>query len=129
MFINKNADTQPAQYTASQQKEVTRLLEKEVFKAVTSKDVPSNARIFNSCFVNEIKNLGIDKAYEKSRLVVQVYNDQKKELILTQLSVIQRVSQRLIICPAAIFQGNDNIKLYLQDVTQAYVQSTSNLNC
>ena len=75
MFINKNVDVQPAQYTASRQKEVTKLLEKEVFKAITSEDVPSNARIFNSCFVDKIKNPDIDKTYEKRRLVVQVYND------------------------------------------------------
>lgn len=41
-FINKNADTQLAQYIASQQKEVSRLLEKEVFKGVISEDDLSN---------------------------------------------------------------------------------------
>ncbi len=40
---------------------------------------------------------------------------------------IQRVSQRLIACLAAILQNNTT-KLYLRDVTQAYVQSTSDLN-
>ena len=80
---------QPAQYTVSRQKEVTRLLEKEVFKVITFKDVPSNTRIFNSHFVDKIKNLGTDKAYEKSRLVVQAYNDQEKDLVLTQSPTIQ----------------------------------------
>ena len=117
VFINKNANVQPAQYTASRQKEVTGLLEKGVFKAVNSEDFPSNARIFNSRYVDKIKNPGTDKAYEKSRLVVQAYNDQKKDLVLTQSPTIQRISQRLIVCLAAMFQDNDNIKLYLQDVT------------
>ena len=128
VFINKNSDAHPAQYTASRQKEITGLLEKGVFKVVTSKDVPSNARIFNSRFVDEVKNAGTDKAYEKSRLVVQAYNDQEKDLVLTQSPTIQRVSQRLIVCLAAMLQDNNNIKLYLRDITQAYVQSTSELN-
>ena len=128
VFINKNSDAHPAQYTASRQKEITGLLEKGVFKVVTSKDVPSNARIFNSRFVDEVKNAGTDKAYEKSRLVVQAYNDQEKDLVLTQSPTIQRVSQRLIVCLAAMLQDNNNMKLYLRDITQAYVQSTSKLN-
>ena len=127
VFID-NADAPPAQYTASRQKEINGLLEKSVFKVVTGGDIPSNARIFNSRFVDEVKHAGTDKAYEKSRLVVQAYNDQEKDLVLTQSPTIQRVSQRLIVCLAAMFQDNNNIKLYLRDVTQAYVQSTSNLN-
>jgi hypothetical protein len=67
--------------------------------------------------MDEIKNLGTDKAFEKSRLVVQAYNNQGKELVLTQSLIIQRVSQRLILCIAAIGLHN----LYLQDISQAYV--------
>ena len=121
VFINKNADDKLAQYTVSRQKEVAGLLEKGVFKIITTNDIPSNAQIFNSRFVDKIKNLGTDKAYEKSLLVIQAYNDQEKDLILTQSSTIQRVSQRLIVCLTAIFKDNNNIKLYLQDVMQASV--------
>ena len=70
VFINKNSDVYPAQYTTSRQKEIMEILEKGVFKVVTSKDVLSNARILNSRFVDEVKNVGTDKAYEKSWLVV-----------------------------------------------------------
>ena len=78
-------------------------------------------------FVDEIKHPGTDLAYEKSRLVVQAYNDLNKDLVLTQSPTIQRVSQRLIICMAATLR-NEGIELYLRDITQAYVQSTSDLN-
>ena len=115
------------QFTSSRQKEVAGLLEKGVFKLVNSEDVPDDARVFNSRFVDEIKNPGTDKAFEKSRLVVQAYNDLNKDLVLTQSPTIQRVSQRLIICLTATFQ-NESTKLYLRDVTQAYVQSNSELN-
>lgn len=82
VLINKNTDTGPVQYTESRQKEIVGQLEKSVFRVVTTADIPTNAEIFNSRFVNEIKNAGIDKAYEKNRLLIQAYNDQKKDLIL-----------------------------------------------
>ena len=116
VFINKNSDAHPAQYIVSRQKEITGLLEKGVFKVITSKDVPSNTQIFNSHFMDEVKNTSTDKAYEKSWLVVKAYNNQEKDLVLTQSPTIQRVNQCLIVCLAAMLQDNNNIKLYLQDI-------------
>ena len=77
--------------------------------------------------MDEIKNPGTDKAFEKSQLVVQAYNNQEKELVLTQSPTIQRVSQRLILCIATM-KLDDNTHLYLRDISQAYVQSATNLN-
>ena len=116
-----------SQFIASRQKKVVELLEKDVFKLVNLEDVSDDARVFNSRFVDEIKNSEIDKTFEKSRLMIQIYNDLNKNFVLTQFSTIQRVSQRLIICFVATFQ-NDFTKLYFCDVTQAYVQSNSKLN-
>ena len=87
-------------------------------------DIPQGIRLFNSRFVDEVKNTGTSKAFEKSQLIVQAYNDQGKELVLTQSPTIQRVSQRLILCIAAMGYH----KLYLRDISQAYVQSTTTLN-
>jgi hypothetical protein len=112
------------QYDASRQKELNGLLEKGVFEICDLGDVPQGVRLFNSRFVDEVKFPGTDKAFEKSRLVVQAYNDQEKELVLTQSPTIQRVSQRLILCIAA----TGHHELYLRDISQAYVQSTTNLN-
>ena len=120
--------THPNQFTASRQKEIKGLLEKGVFELVNPKDVPQGNRVFNSRFVDEIKNLGTDKAFEKSRLVVQAYDDPEKDLVLTQSPTIQRVSQRLILCIAAITQNDVNTHLYLRDISQAYVQSATRLN-
>ena len=52
-------------------------------------DVPQGARLFNSQFVDEVKNTGTDKAFKKLQLVVQAYNDLEKELVLTQSPTIQ----------------------------------------
>ena len=115
------------QFTTSRQKEIAGLLEMGVFEIVDRSKVPEGVRIFNSRFVDQVKNEGTDKAFEKSRIVVQAYNDEGKDLVLTQSPTIQRVSQRLIICLAAMLRDNDT-ELYLRDITQAYVQSKSTLN-
>jgi hypothetical protein len=73
-------------------------LERGVFVAVNQEDIPLEARIYGFRFVDKIKNQGTDKAFKKSRLVVQAYNDKDKEFVLTQSPTIQRSSQRLILC-------------------------------
>ena len=83
-------------------------------------------RLFNSRLVDEIKGKATNTLYKKSRLVIQVYNDKGKEEILTQSPTIQRVSQRLLLALAPSLKGK--AKLYLRDITQAYVQSTTTLN-
>jgi hypothetical protein len=86
--------------------------------------IPTAARIFNSRFVDGIKFTGTSKAYEKSCLVIQAYNDNDKRMVLTQSPTIQRVSQRLILCLAVSIYG---LEIYLRDISQAYTQSTTYL--
>ncbi len=114
-----------SQFAAFRQKEINDLIEKDVFQSVRIDDVSFDVRIFNSRFVNEIKHFDIDKAFEKSRFVVQTFNDQNKNLMLIQSSIIQRVSQRLIVCLIVVFS---NMNLYLRNITQTYVQSITSLN-
>jgi hypothetical protein len=114
-----------SQFAAFRQKEINDFIEKDVFQSVVKNDVSFDVRIFNSRFVDEIKHSDTDKAFEKSRLVVQTFNDQDKNLMLTQSSTIQRVSQRLIVCLIAVFS---KMNLYLKNITQTYVQSTTFLN-
>ena len=45
-------------------------------------------RLFNLQFIDKIKNKGTDKAFKKLQLIIQAYNDLKKELVLTQLLII-----------------------------------------
>jgi hypothetical protein len=100
-------------FIASRQKKITNLLKKEVFISINKKNVSTNVRIFSFRFVNEIKHSSIEKAFEKFKLMIQAFNDQNKILLLTQSSIIQQVSQRLIICLAATL----SMKLYLRDIT------------
>src|SRR5579871_5780926 len=115
-------------FTESRRKEIKRLLERGVFTIVNEADIPQDIRIFNSRFVDEIRNSGTNEAYEKSRLVVQAYDDQNKNMILTQSPTIQRVSQRIILAMAATLMNTRNLALYSRDITQAYVQSLTTLN-
>lgn len=57
-------------YTLLKQKEISGLLEKGVFQVVNPKDMPIGIQVFNSRFINVIKNASTDKAFKKSRLVV-----------------------------------------------------------
>ena len=71
-------------FTKSQHKEINSLLKKGVFEFINTADVPEKVGIFNSQFVDKIKNIGTDKAFKKSRLVTQAYNNYGKDLVLTQ---------------------------------------------
>ncbi len=111
-------------FQASRLKELNGLLEKGVFEIMETSDIPARARIFGSRFVDQVKNEGTEKAFEKSRLVVQAFNDSEKHGILTQAPTIQRASQRLII---ALSLAIPQLSLHLRDITQAYTQSRSEL--
>ncbi|KAF7174588.1 hypothetical protein CNMCM6106_009330 [Aspergillus hiratsukae] len=110
-------------FEQSQNKEIEGLIAKGVFDFVQY-DPPKHAgiRIFNSRLVNEIKGKATNTPFEKSRLVVQAYNDEGKEMILTQSPTIQRASQRVIIALAPSLSGK-KISLSIRDITQAYAQS------
>lgn len=57
------------QFAESRRKEILGLLNKKVFEPVHRKEAEGH-HIFGCRFVDEIKNNGLDNAYEKSRLVV-----------------------------------------------------------
>ena len=103
--------------------EANGLVERGVFKPVSIEEVPADMRIFNSRFVDEVRNEGSSDAYEKSRLVIQAYNDAGKVEVLTESPTIQRVSQRFILCLAVLLE----LGVYLRDMVQAYTQAKSNL--
>jgi hypothetical protein len=66
---------QEAPFTDSRRKEINGLLKKDVFAVVMEKDIPQGVCIFNLRFINKIKHPSTNKAFKKSRLVIQAYND------------------------------------------------------
>ena len=85
IYLQNDGNTQ---FSALRQKEVIGLLKKGVFKIIKLYDMLKGVRLFNLWFVNKIKNKGTNKAFKKSRLVIQAYNDLEKELVLIQLLTI-----------------------------------------
>ena len=113
-------------FVESQHKKINELLERDVFEIVNKSSVSDSVCIFNSRFIDKVKNPGTSQVFEKSRLVVQAYNDIKKSLILTQFLIIQCASQCLLLVIITILH-NDDIKLYLHNITQAYCQFITTL--
>lgn len=95
-FTNKYADTS---LFAFEKKDIQKLMKKDVFKIVNLdknimfEEVLSSTQVFNSSFVNNIKDPCTDKAYIKNRSVLYTYKNEKKNLILMHLSKILEVSQ------------------------------------
>ena len=69
-------------FEESNRQEVDSLIGRGVFKfELFEREIHGNTRIFKSRIVNEIKGKATDTPYEKSRLVIQGYNDEGKETI------------------------------------------------
>ncbi|KAF1934823.1 hypothetical protein EJ02DRAFT_460893, partial [Clathrospora elynae] len=102
------------------------LVGRGVFKfELYNEEAHGSIRIFKSRLVREVKGK-TTKPYEKSRLVIQGYQDHGKEAILTQSPTIQHCSQRVImaLAPALLQLG---MTIELCDITQAYPQAQTNL--
>ncbi|KAJ5379608.1 hypothetical protein N7509_012727 [Penicillium cosmopolitanum] len=115
-------------FDQSRKEEIDGLIARGVFDFVQYDPIKhAGIRIFNSRLVNEIKGKATGAPFEKSRLVIQAYNDEGKGMILTQSPTIQRASQRVIVALAPSLREK-GISLSIRDITQAYVQSTTSLN-
>ncbi len=66
-------------FIAFRQKEIVDLLEKEIFLSINKRNVSLNIRIFNSRFVDEVKNSDTEKAFEKFRLMMQTLEWSKQD--------------------------------------------------
>ena len=65
-------------FVKSRRKEINDLLKKNVFEIIQKSQILEKIKIFDSQFVDEIKNIDTITIFEKFRLVIQSYNDQKK---------------------------------------------------
>jgi hypothetical protein len=118
--------TSGAPFEVSDNQEISDLVGRGVFRFEQyDKRLHSGIRIFKSRLVREVKGK-TTKPYEKSRLVIQGYQDHGKEAILTQSPTIQRCSQRLMmsLAPVLVQRG---MSVELRDITQAYPQAQTDL--
>ena len=75
LYIDILVLVQEPPFTDSRHKEINGLLKKGVFIVIMERDVLQGVCIFNSRFINKIKYLNINKAFKKSRLIIQAYNN------------------------------------------------------
>ena len=94
------------------------LVERGVFTLVPASDSEGH-RIYGARFCDQVKNEGKPTAYEKSRLVVQAYNDNNHGL-LTHAPTVHRSSESLLL---ALCSMVSDLQFFTQDISQAYVQS------
>lgn len=99
------------------------LLSNGVFKIVHESEAVGRLT-YGSRFVDQLKHAGLPDAYEKSRLVVQEFNDDKHGL-LTYAPTVQCASQRLLLALCAI---DPELRIFTCDISQAYTQSATNIN-
>lgn len=66
------------------------------------KKVSSNIEVFNFSFAGEMKDQSIEKACEKSLLVIYAYNNKDKNLVLMNLLKISKIRPSIIYCLASI---------------------------
>lgn len=94
-FIKKDTNAKLSQYAIFRPKKISKPLAKIVFKIVKPKkfvtpnkviifkEFSSGIQVFNSCYVNDIKNLALHKNYKKSCLVIKTNNNKNKNFELT----------------------------------------------
>jgi hypothetical protein len=76
------------------------LMASNMFKVVAKSDVPSRTRIYNTRWVDAVKNTS-NEITEKQRLVAQNYRDQGAASMPTKAPTVSRVAQRIAVALAA----------------------------
>lgn len=110
-------------FAESRKKELEGLAERGTFATVKRNSIPRGTRIYGTRFVDAYKVVDRNTVL-KSRLVAQNFRDLGAAAIATKAPTVSRLGQRLVLCLAACFQQHIS---YLRDISQAYVQATSNL--
>ena len=77
--IDSSISSSRIPYAESRRKKINDLLNKTFFDVMILTDVFSEIKLFNFRFVDEIKNPKTSAAFEKSRLMIQTFNDRKKK--------------------------------------------------
>ena len=111
-------------FSAARQREIRGLMDAGVFEIVDRDQIPQHTRIYGTRWVDVVKKGPDGREIQKSRLVAQNYRDFNAKHIPTKAPTVSRMGQRLALTVAAM---QSNGIAFVRDVTQAYVQSKSEL--
>lgn len=104
--------------------EVKGLLSRGVFQSVDKTNLPTGSNVFTRLFELTLKHLNTESEKAKARYVAQGHRDMNKRLFMHNAPSLNHRSVRVIASFSAI-KGYD---LFSYDVSQAYLQSDSNMS-
>jgi hypothetical protein len=122
---NNVINTPGASFEESDNIEIIDLIARDVIAFERFNPTKHTGRLFKSRMIHEIKGKN-NISYEKSRWIIQGYNNHGKKRILTQSPTIQRMSQRLILA-FALFLLRQSCSIKLRNIIQTYSQSVIKL--
>lgn len=110
-------------FLAAKEKELSGILKREIWQKVSEADIPKNANILGGLFILSLKNCNTPGEKAKVRYVEQGFNDRDKPYMVHDVSTLRMSSIRIVLSTSAVV----GLRLLWHDVTQAYLQSKSNL--
>lgn len=103
--------------------EVDGLIKRKIWRIVNSDDIPNDANVVGGRFILSLKNVGTPDEAAKVRYIAQGYADAEKPFLVHDVSALRPTSIRFILSISSIM----GLRLFLHDVSQAYLQSTEDM--
>ena len=104
--------------------EIAGLVERNTWTIVDGNSIPRHANIIGARFANSIKNVGTQNEQTKARYVVQGHRDKMELFVVHNSPKLRQTSSKMIVACASLL----NFRIFLIDITQAYLQSKDKLN-
>lgn len=103
--------------------EVQGLSKRQIWTPISEASIPKNANILGGRFILSLKNCDTPDEKAKVRYVAQGFKDHDKPYMVHDVSTL-RVSSIRTVLSVAVIKG---FRIFSHDVTQAYLQSKTNL--